>query len=61
MKTLKAVLFSVYALLIVLLLLNFSKNKTVPSLESADNPVEESVDTVDVVRKAEKVGKIGAL
>lgn len=61
MKTLKAVLFSVYALLIVLLLLNFSKNKTVPSPESADNPVEESVDTVDVVRKAEKVGKNGAL
>ena len=60
MKTLKASLFSVYTLLIVLLLLNFNKNKTATSSGSIDSPVEP-VDTIDVVRKAEKVGNNGAL
>ena len=61
MKTLKAVLFSTYALLAILLLINYNTNKTEASTRSSDTLTEEPVDTADVVRTAEKVGNNGAL
>lgn len=61
MKTLKTVLFSTYALLAILLLINYNTNKTEASTRSSDTLTEEPVDTADVVRTAEKVGNNGAL
>ena len=61
MKTLKTVLFSTYALLAILLLINYHTNKTEASTRSSDTLTEEPVDTADVVRTAEKVGNNGAL
>lgn len=61
MKTLKIVLFSTYALLAILLLINYNTNKTEASTRSSDTLTEEPVDTADVVRTAEKVGNNGAL
>lgn len=61
MKRLKAVLFSTYALLAILLLINYNTNKTEASTRSSDTLTEEPVDTADVVRTAEKVGNNGAL
>lgn len=61
MKTLKTVLFSMYALLAILLLINYNTNKTEASTRSSDTLTEEPVDTADVVRTAEKVGNNGAL
>lgn len=61
MKTLKTVLFSTYALLAILLLINYNTNKTEASTRSSDTLIEEPVDTADVVRTAEKVGNNGAL
>lgn len=61
MKTLKTVLFSTYALLAILLLINYNTNKTEASTRSSDTLTEELVDTADVVRTAEKVGNNGAL
>ena len=61
MKTLKTVLFSTYALLAILLLINYNTNKTEASTRSSDTLTEEPVDTADVVRPAEKVGNNGAL
>lgn len=61
MKTLKTVLFSTYALLAILLLINYNTNKTEASIRSSDTLTEEPVDTADVVRTAEKVGNNGAL
>lgn len=61
MKTLKTVLFSTYALLAILLLINYNTNKTEASTRSSDTLTEEPVDTADIVRTAEKVGNNGAL
>lgn len=61
MKTFKTVLFSTYALLAILLLINYNTNKTEASTRSSDTLTEEPVDTADVVRTAEKVGNNGAL
>lgn len=61
MKTLKTVLFSTYALLVILLLINYNTNKTEASTRFSDTLTEEPVDTADVVRTAEKVGNNGAL
>ena len=61
MKTLKTVLFSTYALLAILLLINYNTNKTEASTRSSDTLTEEPVDTADGVRTAEKVGNNGAL
>lgn len=61
MKILKTVLFSTYALLAILLLINYNTNKTEASTRSSDTLTEEPVDTADVVRTAEKVGNNGAL
>lgn len=61
MKTLKTVLFSTYALLAILLLINYNTNKTEASTRSSDTLTEEPVDTADVVRTAENVGNNGAL
>ena len=61
MKTLKTVLFSTYALLAILLLINYNTNKTEASTRSSDTLTEEPVDTADVVRTAEKVGNNGTL
>ena len=61
MKTLKTVLFSTYALLAILLLINYNTNKTEASTRSSDTLTEEPVDTAYVVRTAEKVGNNGAL
>ena len=61
MKTLKTVLFSTYALLAILLLINYNTNKTEASTRSSDTLTEEPVDTADVVRTAEKIGNNGAL
>jgi len=63
MKTLKAILISIYPILVVLLLLSNLKSCKSNSSASGrqDTTTEEPIDTVDAVRHAQSVGKNGAL
>lgn len=61
MRALKILLFSIYTLLIVLLLVANMKRCRSSQSEHTSSRIDEPVDTTDVVREAEQIGQKGAL
>lgn len=61
MKTLKIVLFSIYPILILLLVMANLKSCHSSKLDNIESPTEIPLDTANIVRNAERIGKTGDL